>query len=77
MWPNSNEESTYQLQSEIVVYGDLDILLGAQIAFGRLDRRVPQQELDLFEIPAVLPTQLGAGTTQIVAAEVLDPDLLR
>jgi hypothetical protein len=38
---------------------------------------VPEQELDLFEISAILPTELGAGAAQVVGAEVLDPDLLR
>jgi hypothetical protein len=37
---------------------------------------VAEQELDLLEIAAVLPAVLGAGTTQVVGAEVLDPDLL-
>jgi hypothetical protein len=68
----ANPES---LQSQVVVYRDLDILLGAQVAFGGLDRGVPQQELDLLQIPAVLPAQLGAGAAQVVGAEVLDPDL--
>jgi hypothetical protein len=34
-------------QSEVVVYGDLDILFGAQIPFGALDGGVSQQELNL------------------------------
>jgi hypothetical protein len=42
-----HEESTYQLQSEVVIYGDLDIPFGAQIPFGGLDGGVPQQELNL------------------------------
>ena len=46
-----------QLQSQVVVHRDLNILLRPQIAFGRLDGGVPQQELDLLEIPAVLPAE--------------------
>ncbi len=65
------------LQAKVVVDRNLDILLRPQITFGRLDRRVPQQEFDLLEIPAVLAAELGAGATQVVGAEVLDPDLLR
>jgi hypothetical protein len=38
---------------------------------------VPEQELDLFEIPAVLPTQFRAGTAEVVGAEAFDSDLLR
>lgn len=71
------EESRYQLQTEVVVYCDLDILLGAQIAFRRLDRRVPEKELDLLETAATLPAQLGAGATKIVGTKTLDADLLR
>jgi hypothetical protein len=37
---------------------------------------VPQQELDLLQIPAILPAELGAGPSQVMSAEVLDPDLL-
>jgi hypothetical protein len=65
------------LQSQVIVDRDLDILFGAQIAFGGLDRGVAEQELDLLQIPAVLPAELGAGTAQVVGAEVLDPDLFR
>jgi hypothetical protein len=38
---------------------------------------VAEEELDLLEVAAILPAELGAGTTQIVGAEALDPDLLR
>jgi hypothetical protein len=34
-------------QSEVVVYGGLDILFGAQIPFGGLDGGVSQEELNL------------------------------
>jgi hypothetical protein len=77
LWPNSNEESTYQLQSEVVVYGDLNVLLRPQIPFGRLDGGMAEQEFDLLQIPAVLPAEFGAGAAQVVGAEALDPDLLR
>jgi hypothetical protein len=52
--PKIREESRSPLESQVVVHRDLDILLGAQIALGGLDRRVPQQEFDLLEIPAVV-----------------------
>jgi len=75
--PKIREKSRFPLESKVVVHRDLDILLGAQIALCGLDRRVPQQEFDLLQIAAVLPAELGAGATQVVGAEVLDPDLLR
>jgi hypothetical protein len=36
-----------------------------------------QQKFDLFEISAVLPAKLSAGTAEIVSPKVLDSDLLR
>jgi hypothetical protein len=65
----------HQLQSEVVVYGDLDILFGAEITLGGLDGRVPEQKLDLFQAVAILPAELGPGAAQIVRPEPLDPDL--
>jgi hypothetical protein len=59
------------LQPQVIVHRDLDILLRPKIAFRGLDGGVPEQEFDLLEIPAVLPTQLGAGATEVVGAEVL------
>jgi hypothetical protein len=52
------------LQPQVIVHRDLDILLRPKIAFRGLDGGVPEQEFDLLEIPAVLPTQLGAGATE-------------
>jgi hypothetical protein len=75
--PNSNEESTYQLQPQVVVHRDLNILIGAQIPLGGLDGGVTEQEFDLLQIPAILAAQFGAGTAQVMGAEVFDPDLLR
>jgi hypothetical protein len=54
------------LQPQVIVHRDLDILLRAQVALGGLDRGVPQQELDLLQIPAVLPAQFGACRLPIV-----------
>ncbi|MDX6461747.1 MAG: hypothetical protein QOE55_5444 [Acidobacteriaceae bacterium] len=63
----------HQLQAKVVVYGDLDILFGAKITLGGLDGGVSQEELDLLEIPAILPAQLGAGTAQVVAPKCSIP----
>ena len=75
MWPTCHEESTYQLQSEVVVYRDLDLLLGAEVAFRGLDRGVAEQELDLFDISAILAAEFRASTAEVVRPEALDPDL--
>jgi hypothetical protein len=37
---------------------------------------MPKQKFDLFQIAAVLATELGAGPSQIMCAEVFNPDLL-
>jgi hypothetical protein len=65
------------LKPQIIIHRDSYLLIGAQIPLGGLDRRVPEQEFDLFEVAAALPTEFGASTAQVVGAEVLDPDLLR
>ncbi len=74
---NRSIASAQLLQSQIIIHRDLDVLLGAEIALGGLDRGVAEQELDLLQVPAVLPAELGAGAAQVVGAEVLDADLLR
>ena len=53
------------------------ILLRTKIAFRGLDGGVPEQKLDLLQIPAILAAELGAGAAQVMGAEVLDPNLLR
>ena len=73
----TSRDSSSGSKSEIVVHGDLDLLLRPQIAFCGLDRGVAEQELDLFQIAAILPAQFRAGTAEVMGAEVLDPDLLR
>ena len=76
MMPTSRGSSSGS-KSEIVVHGDLDLLVRPQIPLRGLDRRVAEQEFDLLQIPAILSAQLSAGATEIVGAEVLDADLLR
>ena len=64
-------------QSQIVIYGDGDLLLRSLVPFSRLNRRMPKQKLDLFQIAAVLATELRAGPAQIMCAEVFNSYLLR
>jgi hypothetical protein len=49
---------THNSKPQIVVYGDFDLLLGAEVAFRGLDGGVAEQELDLFDISAVLAAEL-------------------
>jgi hypothetical protein len=74
---NSPEWTPFDSKHQIIVHSDLDILLGVQIPFGGLDGRVPEQKLDLLEIPAALAAEFGTGATKVMSAKVLDPDLLR
>ena len=64
-------------KSEIVVHGDLDLLVRPQIPLGGLNRGVTEQKFDLLEIAAALAAELGTGSAQVVSTEVLDSDLLR
>ena len=58
----------------MVIDGDGDLLLGPQVALGRLDGRVPQQKLDLLEVPAILPAEPGAGPPQVIEGGQLLPE---
>jgi hypothetical protein len=70
-------DQSYTSKPQIVIDRNGDLLIRSQIPLRRLDGRVPEQELDLLEIPAILPAQLDASPTEVVSAEVLDPDLFR
>ena len=48
-----------------------EILLAAEIALGRLYRRVPQQELNLLQLSSAVMTQLRTGPPQIMRRDVL------
>ena len=55
---------------EKIVYRMSEILLAAEIALGRLYRRVPQQELNLLQLPSAVMAQLGTGPPQVVGCDV-------
>lgn len=61
----------FDSQPRVVVNGDGNLLLRAKLAFGSLDRGVAEQEFDLFEVSAVLATELdphGDGHSANAAA---------
>jgi hypothetical protein len=47
------------LEAQVVVHGDRDLLLRPEVALGRLDGGVTEQELDLLQIAAVLRQSLA------------------
>src|SRR5579863_6447639 len=52
-----------------------EVLLDAQVALGRLDRRMAKRHLDLFQPRPALVGQLGVGATQIVWRQMPPPEL--
>ena len=48
-----------------------EILFAAEIAFGRLDGCMPQQELNLLQLATVAVAQLRAGSPQVVRCNML------
>ena len=63
------------LESDCIVHRHCDLLFRPEVSFCRLDGGVSEQELDLLEITAGFPAELGTRTSEIVGAEVLDADL--
>jgi hypothetical protein len=56
---------------EKIVHWMPEILFAAEIAFGGLDRCVPEQELNLLQLTAAVVTQFRAGPPQVVRGNVL------
>jgi hypothetical protein len=76
-WQRRSLPGRVSSQSEVVVDGNGQFLLSAEIALGRLDRSVAEQKLNLRQVPAILAAKFCAGAAQVVCAEVFDSDLLR
>jgi len=64
-------------QPQVVIDGDGDLLLGAKVAFGGLNRGVAEQELYLLQVAAVLAAEFRAGAAKVVGTETLDTDGFR
>src|SRR5260370_31631116 len=58
-----------RLQSNSIVDGVAESLFAAQVAFRGLYRNVPQQKLNLLQLPASLRAQTGACPAQVVRRE--------
>jgi len=60
-------------RSEIkkIVYRMSEILFATEIAFRRLDRCMPQQELNLLQLAAIAVAQLRTGSPQVMRSDML------
>ena len=58
------------LQSYGIVHGMSQCLLRPQVPLGGLDRGMAEEKLDLLQLPARLPAQFGAGSTEIVDVSI-------
>jgi len=56
---------------EKIIYWVPEILFAAEIAFGGLDRCVPQQKLNLLQLTTAVVAQLRTGSSQIMRCNVL------
>ena len=60
-------------QIDAVVHGVPQFLLAAETPLGRLHRDMPEQKLDLFQLPAGEVTQPGAAPAEVMRCELCDP----
>ena len=68
--PRGSASVLLPLQAQAVIGGIGEVLAGAEVAFGGLNRGMAEQELDLFEFPAPAAAELGAGAAQVVGLEL-------
>ena len=63
------------LRSELkkVVHWMSEILFATEIAFGRLNGRMPQQELNLLKLATAAVAQLGTGSSQVMRCDMFQP----
>jgi hypothetical protein len=65
-----------RFDSDLVVHGDSQFLLTAEVMLGRLDGHMPEQELDLIELTASQMTEAGTCAPQIVRCQLIDSGCL-
>jgi hypothetical protein len=60
------------LAAEAVVHGLFQVLLATEVALGRQDGGVPQEELYLLQLTTIYMAELCAGSPKIMWCEVLE-----
>jgi hypothetical protein len=70
------QSAVIRVEGEQIVHRLSEILLAAQVTLSRLHRGVPEQELNLLQLPAAAVAELRAGSPQVVGSDVLQPGSL-
>jgi hypothetical protein len=70
--PRSTIKGLAGFDSKVVVHGDSQFLLAAEVPLSRLYRNVPEQKLNLIQLAAREMTQAGAGAPEIVGCQLFD-----
>lgn len=55
-----------RLDADVVIHSSANTLLASEVSFRRLDRNVPEQELDLFQLSTRGMPELRAGAPQVM-----------
>jgi hypothetical protein len=70
--PFSDSRGIAGFDSEVVVHSDAQLLFAAQVPLRRLNRNVPEQELNLIQLATREMTQTGTSPAEIVRCKLLD-----
>ena len=68
----TSESSGIRLDAQAVVHRAPKRLLAPEVALGRLNRDVPEEELDLVQFAAGEVAQSSTGASQIVRGQIID-----
>src|SRR5688500_3045600 len=58
--------------SQSVVHGSPELLLASEVALGRLNRDVPEQELNLVQFATREMAQTGTSASEVVGCQLVD-----